>query len=48
MKLIVQIPCLNEETTLPATLHAIPRVIPGIDRVEVLVIDHVEKLPTEN
>jgi glycosyltransferase involved in cell wall biosynthesis len=39
MKLIVQIPCLNEEETLPATLAEIPRVIDGIDRVEVLVID---------
>jgi glycosyltransferase involved in cell wall biosynthesis len=39
MKLIVQIPCLNEEATLPETLHAIPRIIPGIDVVEVLVVD---------
>jgi glycosyltransferase involved in cell wall biosynthesis len=39
MKLIVQIPCLNEEATLPETLKAIPRTIPGIDAVEVLVID---------
>jgi glycosyltransferase involved in cell wall biosynthesis len=39
MKLIVQIPCLNEEKTLPETLGAIPRAIPGVDRVEVLVID---------
>ncbi len=39
MKLIVQIPCLNEEATLPATLLGIPRSIAGIDRVEVLVID---------
>jgi glycosyltransferase involved in cell wall biosynthesis len=39
MKLIVQIPCLNEEATLPETLRAIPRAIPGIDVVEVLVID---------
>ncbi len=39
MKLIVQIPALNEEGTLPATLAAIPRQIPGIDVVEVLVID---------
>lgn len=38
-KLIVQIPCYNEEETLPATVAAIPRVIPGIDRVEILVID---------
>ncbi len=39
MKLIVQIPCLNEEDTLPATIGDIPRQVPGIDRVEVLVID---------
>jgi glycosyltransferase involved in cell wall biosynthesis len=39
MKLIVQIPCLNEEATLPETLRAIPRTIPGVDAVEVLVID---------
>ena len=39
MKLIVQIPCLNEEATLPETLRAIPRSIPGLDAVEVLVID---------
>jgi len=39
MKLIVQIPCLNEEETLPATIADIPRQIDGIDRVEILVID---------
>jgi len=39
LKLIVQIPCLNEEAALPETLRAIPRTIPGIDAVEVLVID---------
>lgn len=39
MKLIVQIPCLNEEKTLPATIRDIPREIPGIDKVEILVID---------
>jgi glycosyltransferase involved in cell wall biosynthesis len=39
MKLIVQIPCLNEEQTLPETLASIPRAIPGVDVVEVLVID---------
>src|SRR5437762_2674390 len=39
MKLIVQIPCLNEEATLPEPLRAIPRTIPGLDSVEVLVID---------
>ncbi len=39
MKLIVQIPCLNEEETLPATLRDIPRQIPGVDKVEILIID---------
>ncbi len=39
MKLIVQIPCLNEADTLPATIADIPRQIDGIDEVEILVID---------
>ncbi len=39
MKLIVQIPCLNEEANIAATIRDIPRNIPGIDAVEVLVID---------
>lgn len=39
MKLIVQIPCLNEEATLPLVLKSIPKKIPGIDSIEVLVID---------
>ncbi len=39
MKLIIQIPCLNEATTLPATLDAIPRTIEGVDEVELLIID---------
>jgi len=38
-KLIIQIPCLNEAATLPATLADLPRQVPGIDRVEWLVID---------
>ena len=39
MKLIIQIPCLNEEATLPITLASLPRSLPGVDRVEVLVVD---------
>lgn len=39
MKLIVQIPCFNEEKTLPLTVRSIPRQIDGIDEVEILVID---------
>jgi glycosyltransferase involved in cell wall biosynthesis len=38
-KLIIQIPCLNEAQTLPATLADLPRSIPGVDAIEVLVID---------
>ena len=39
MKLIVQIPCLNEAKTLPQTVADIPRRIDGVDKVEILVID---------
>jgi glycosyltransferase involved in cell wall biosynthesis len=39
MKLIVQIPCYNEEKTLPQTYADIPKNIEGIDKVEVLIID---------
>ena len=39
MKLIIQIPCLNEATTLPATLAQLPRVLEGLDVIEVLVVD---------
>jgi glycosyltransferase involved in cell wall biosynthesis len=39
MKVIIQIPCFNEEGTLPQTLADIPRRIDGVDRVEVLVVD---------
>lgn len=39
MKLVVQIPCLNEEGTLPLVLQSIPRRIDGIDEIIVLVID---------
>ena len=38
-KLIIQIPCFNEATTLPATVAALPRALPGIDEVEVLIVD---------
>jgi len=38
-KLIIQIPCLNEAQTLPATLADLPKSIAGVDAVEVLVID---------
>lgn len=39
MKVIVQIPCFNEESTLPQTLADVPRRIEGVDRVEILVVD---------
>jgi glycosyltransferase involved in cell wall biosynthesis len=39
MKLIIQIPCFNEERTLPVTLRDLPRELPGFDAVEWLVID---------
>jgi glycosyltransferase involved in cell wall biosynthesis len=39
MKLIIQIPCYNEEETLPETILGIPEAISGIDQIEVLVID---------
>jgi glycosyltransferase involved in cell wall biosynthesis len=39
MKLIIQIPCFNEEATLPATLADLPRQIEGIETVEWLVVD---------
>jgi glycosyltransferase involved in cell wall biosynthesis len=38
-KLIIQIPCLDEEATLPETLAALPREIEGVDVVEWLIID---------
>ena len=43
MKLIVQIPCYNEETTLPQTVRDIPRQIEGVEQVEILIIDDGSK-----
>jgi glycosyltransferase involved in cell wall biosynthesis len=39
MKLVVQVPCLNEEKTLPDVLKSIPKQIDGIDEIEILIID---------
>lgn len=39
MKLIIQIPCLNEREHLPATFAELPRALAGVDAIEVLVID---------
>src|ERR1700755_1646658 len=39
MKLIIQIPCFNEEAQLPTTLSRLPRQIDGFDSVEWLIVD---------
>lgn len=38
-KLIIQIPCFNEETSLPVALKDLPREVPGFDKVEWLIIN---------
>ena len=49
MKLIIQIPCFNEQDQLPLTLSHLPREIEGFDVVEWLIIDpslsHAPRLP---
>jgi glycosyltransferase involved in cell wall biosynthesis len=42
-KLVIQIPCYNEEKTLGVTLQALPRRLPGVDVVEWLVVDDGSK-----
>jgi len=39
MKLIIQIPCLNEEETLPITFADLPKEIPGVDVIEYMIIN---------
>src|SRR5277367_5104502 len=39
MKVVIMIPCLNEELTLPLVLETIPNEIEGVDEIEVLIID---------
>ncbi len=39
MKLIIQVPCFNEESTLPQTWQDLPQSIPGVDVIEVLIVD---------
>jgi len=39
MKLIIQMPCLNEEDQLPISIGALPRQVPGFDVVEWLIVD---------
>ncbi len=43
MKLIIQIPCYNEEKTLPETFADLPKQIDGIDEIEYLIIDDGSK-----
>ena len=38
-KLIIQIPCYNEEESLPVTIKELPRELPGVDEIEWLIID---------
>src|SRR5262249_46905007 len=39
VKLIVQIPCFNEEGSLAETLAALPKSLPGVDVIETLIVD---------
>jgi glycosyltransferase involved in cell wall biosynthesis len=39
MKLVIQIPCYNEAATLPQTIVDLPKSLPGIDHVEIIVVD---------
>jgi glycosyltransferase involved in cell wall biosynthesis len=39
MKMIIQIPCYNEEKTLPQTVSDLPAELPGVDEIEILVVD---------
>ncbi len=39
MKLIIQIPCFNESQYINKTINELPRKLPGIDQIEILVID---------
>jgi glycosyltransferase involved in cell wall biosynthesis len=39
MKLVIQIPCYNEEATLPETVGDLPTELPGVDEIELLVVD---------
>ncbi len=47
MKLIIQIPCYNEEDTLEITLNALPKHIDGVDEIEYLMIDDGSSDATE-
>ena len=39
VKLVVQVPCLNEEATLPLVLESIPTKIDGVDEIIILIVD---------
>ncbi len=39
MKLVIQIPCLNEEEQLANTIADLPKEIPGVDEIEILIVD---------
>lgn len=39
MKIVIQIPCFNEEEVLPRTLADLPKKIDGVDEIEVLIVD---------
>jgi glycosyltransferase involved in cell wall biosynthesis len=39
MKVFIQVPCLNEETTLPLVFENMPKTLPGVDQVEWLIIN---------
>lgn len=39
MKLVIQIPCHNEAQTLPETVQALPKTLPGISAIELVVVD---------
>ncbi|GAH18201.1 unnamed protein product, partial [marine sediment metagenome] len=39
MKLIIQIPAFNEAELLPTTVQALPEELPGIDQIEILLVD---------
>ena len=43
MKLVIQIPCYNEEKSLPITFKALPKSIEGIDDIEIVIIDDGSK-----
>lgn len=47
-KLIIQIPCYNEEQTLAITINAIPKTIEGVDKVEIMIINDGSKDKTVN